>query len=371
MVSTVLSKRTLKWFVDEGHAEGWNDPRFPTVQGIMRRGMQVNALKTFMLDQGPSKNTNLMEWDKIWAVNKDLVDPVAPRYSAVVKSSAVRLLIENGPEEIEAKSADLHPKNKIGTKVVMYGKELYIESADAVGIEEGEKITLMKWGNVTISKKEIGPDGTISLFGKIDPSDTDYKKTKKITWICADPTTTVEVTLVEYDHLITKPKVEGDESVKDCVNLDSKIVYKAYSEGCVRNLQRGDIIQFERRGFYFVDQAAIGGKEIILNYIPDGKAKAMSDIKGQLDPSQMNRGKNAVKKEANRAEDTKKKIAEAGEVEGDGGEVKVSKKEAKKAAKKADKKVKNAKPEGGDAKIEDGDATATASDATKNVESTE
>jgi glutamyl-tRNA synthetase len=189
-----------------------------------------------MLDQGPSKNTNLMEWDKIWAINKDIIDPVAPRYTAVSKSSAIRLVIENGPEEVEAKSAELHPKNKIGTKAVMYGKELYIEREDAVGIEEGEKITLMKWGNVTISKKEIGTDGIMVLFGKVDPSDMDYKKTKKITWICADPTTTVEVVLVEYDHLITKPKVEDGESVKDCVNVGSKITYKAITEGCVRNL---------------------------------------------------------------------------------------------------------------------------------------
>jgi glutamyl-tRNA synthetase len=60
LVSTVLSKRSLKWFVESGHAEGWNDPRFPTVQGIMRRGLTVEAMKIFMLEQGPSKNTNLM-----------------------------------------------------------------------------------------------------------------------------------------------------------------------------------------------------------------------------------------------------------------------------------------------------------------------
>ena len=50
LVSTVLSKRKLKWFVEEGHVDGWNDPRFPTVQGIMRKGMTVEALKDFMLE---------------------------------------------------------------------------------------------------------------------------------------------------------------------------------------------------------------------------------------------------------------------------------------------------------------------------------
>lgn len=110
LVSTVLSKRKLKWFVDEGNAEGWYDPRFPTVQGIMRRGLTVETLKQFMLEQGPSKNTNLMEWDKLWATNKDIIDPTTPRYTAIV--NACKLIIENGPSSTEARSQPLHPKNE-------------------------------------------------------------------------------------------------------------------------------------------------------------------------------------------------------------------------------------------------------------------
>lgn len=94
--------------MEEKIADGWYDPRFPTVQGIMRRGLTVEALKLFMLEQGPSKNTNLMEWDKIWALNKDIIDPITPRYTAIVKSTAVKLFIENGPEVVEAKSHPLH-----------------------------------------------------------------------------------------------------------------------------------------------------------------------------------------------------------------------------------------------------------------------
>jgi glutamyl-tRNA synthetase len=70
LLSTCLSKRKLRWFVENNHVDGWYDPRFPTIQGIMRRGMTQEALKNFMLEQGPSKNTVNMEWDKLWAVNK-------------------------------------------------------------------------------------------------------------------------------------------------------------------------------------------------------------------------------------------------------------------------------------------------------------
>ena len=64
--------------------------------------MTVQALKMFMLEQGPSKNTILMEWDKIWAINASVIDPIASRYTAIVKSSACKLIIENGPDSIEA-----------------------------------------------------------------------------------------------------------------------------------------------------------------------------------------------------------------------------------------------------------------------------
>jgi glutamyl-tRNA synthetase len=69
-VNTCLSKRKLQWCGDTGKVTDWNDPRFPTVQGIMRRGMRVEALKEFILLQGASKNVNLMEWDKLWSINK-------------------------------------------------------------------------------------------------------------------------------------------------------------------------------------------------------------------------------------------------------------------------------------------------------------
>lgn len=47
-----------------------DDPRFPTVRGVLRHGMTVEGLKQFIVSQGSSRAIVMMEWDKIWACNR-------------------------------------------------------------------------------------------------------------------------------------------------------------------------------------------------------------------------------------------------------------------------------------------------------------
>ena len=149
-----------------------------------------------------------MEWDKLWALNKQYIDPIAPRYTAIVKSTAAKVILENVPDQVEAKSVPLHPKNEsVGSKAMIFGKYSWIEKDDADTINEGDKIALRNYGKVLITKKaEV--DGVTTLYGNLDLEDKDFKKAKIVTWICADDSTIVEVELVEFGHLITKKKIE-------------------------------------------------------------------------------------------------------------------------------------------------------------------
>ena len=77
---TELSKRKLTWFVENNHVTGWDDPRFPTVRGVVRRGINITALRRYILGQGASRNITLMQWSKFWAENKKEIDDKAGRY---------------------------------------------------------------------------------------------------------------------------------------------------------------------------------------------------------------------------------------------------------------------------------------------------
>jgi glutamyl/glutaminyl-tRNA synthetase len=72
-----------------------DDPRLPTVRGVMRQGLTVDGLKQFILAQGGSRSVVMMEWDKIWAFNKKVLDPIASRYTALDTSKPlVRVHVE-------------------------------------------------------------------------------------------------------------------------------------------------------------------------------------------------------------------------------------------------------------------------------------
>uniref|UniRef100_A0A3Q1MSP0 Bifunctional glutamate/proline--tRNA ligase n=1 Tax=Bos taurus TaxID=9913 RepID=A0A3Q1MSP0_BOVIN len=288
--NTVLSKRKLTWFVNEGLVDGWDDPRFPTVRGVLRRGMTVEGLKQFIAAQGSSRSVVNMEWDKIWAFNKKLralckkvIDPVAPRYVALLKKEVVPVNIPEAQEEM--KEVAKHPKNPdVGLKPVWYSSKVFIEGADAETLSEGEMVTFINWGNINITKIHKSAEGKIvSLDAKLNLENKDYKKTTKITWLAeTEHALPVPAICVTYEHLITKPVLGKDEDFKQYVNKNSKHEELMLGDPCLKDLKKGDIIQLQRRGFFICDQPyepvspySCIEAPCILIYIPDGHTKEM------------------------------------------------------------------------------------------------
>uniref|UniRef100_G1P8Y2 Bifunctional glutamate/proline--tRNA ligase n=1 Tax=Myotis lucifugus TaxID=59463 RepID=G1P8Y2_MYOLU len=281
--NTVLSKRKLTWFVDEGLVDGWDDPRFPTVRGVLRRGMTVEGLKQFIAAQGSSRSVVNMEWDKIWAFNKKVIDPVAPRYVALLKKEVIPVHVPGAQEEM--KEVAKHPKNPdVGLKPVWYSPRVFIEGADAETLSEGEMVTFINWGNLNITKIHKNANGKIvSLDAKLNLENKDYKKTTKITWLAETAhALPIPAICVTYEHLITKPVLGKDEDFKQYVNKNSKHEELMLGDPCLKDLKKGDIIQLQRRGFFICDQPyepvsphSCREAPCVLIYIPDGHTKEM------------------------------------------------------------------------------------------------
>ena len=274
-VYTVLSKRKLTWFVNEGIVNGWDDPRMPTVQGILRRGLQVEALREFMLSQGASKNITYQEWDKIWAMNKKAIDPVCPRHTAVLSGNKVPVTLSGVSEETveipkHAKNPSVGMKKQIRTKTVLLDQE------DAQLISSGEELTLMGWGNIIVNTVNTSGDGTVTGISATLHLEGDFRKTKlKLTWL-ADTNDVVPLRLEHYGYLITKKKLEDEDTFEEFVNKNSIRIYDAIGDLNMKELNKGDIIQLERKGYYIVDiphDASKPTEPIVLFDIPDGRAR--------------------------------------------------------------------------------------------------
>nr|CAD1840909.1 unnamed protein product [Ananas comosus var. bracteatus] len=275
MVYTLLSKRKLLWFVQNGKVDGWDDPRFPTVQGIVRRGLKIEALIQFILQQGASKNLNLMEWDKLWTINKKIIDPICPRHTAVLEEQRVILILTNGPEKPFVRIIPRHKKYEgAGKKATTFTNRIWLDYGDASSISEGEEVTLMDWGNAIIKeiKKENGK--FIQLIGELHLEGS-VKTTKlKLTWL-PETEELVCLSLVEFDYLIRKKKLEEGEDFLDNLNPCTRRETAALGDSNMRNLKRGEIVQLERKGYFRCDVPFLRpSKPIVLFAIPDGRQQA-------------------------------------------------------------------------------------------------
>lgn len=323
MNNTVLSKRKLTWFVDEGYVDGWDDPRFPTVRGILRRGMTVQGLKDFIVAQGSSRSVVNMEWDKIWAFNKKVIDRIAPRYTAL-QGDMVPVNITGVKEESTV--AQKHPKDpSIGNKTVWRGPRVLIEAVDAAELKEGENATFINWGNITIKKIHKVNGKIESVDAVADLGNEDFRKTLKLTWLAdTDKTTFTPVVCVYFDHLVNKSVLGKDENFKDFIGHNTRAEVKMIGDDELKNLKFGEIIQLQRKGFFRVDEAyqpvslsSCQERPVVLFSIPDGHSKDMataSSVKKLSKMSDKEKSKSAQGKKAEKSpqEEVKPVIGSAG-----------------------------------------------------------
>ncbi len=269
----VTSKRKLKQLVDEGHVDGWDDPRMPTIAGLRRRGYTPQSLKLLAERSGVSKAGGWIDYSSLDIALRDDLDPKAPRACAVL--DPLKLKLTNFAEVFGSDShrepchAPVHPAHpEMGTRDFFLTRELWIEREDFMEVP-GKGYHRLFPGNTTRLKYgyvvectgcEKDAQGKVNVvLARVVPDTksgtpgADAVKVKGvITWVSVSTGIAAEVRL--YDRLFTEAQPDaGARDFLSVLNPDSKKIVTAYVEPGLAQAMADDKVQFERHGYFVAD----------------------------------------------------------------------------------------------------------------------
>ncbi|MFX1762503.1 glutamine--tRNA ligase/YqeY domain fusion protein [Paraburkholderia sp. A1RI-2L] len=265
----ITSKRKLLQLVNEGHVDGWDDPRMPTIVGVRRRGFTPEAIHLFCERIGVTKVDSWIDMSILEGALRDDLDEKAPRTVAVL--DPVKLIIDNYPQgQSEDCTAPVHPHHpERGLRTFPISRELWIEREDFnetppkgyFRLFPGNKVRLRygfviectgadkdENGNVIAVHCNYFPDSKSGTDGA-----NNYKVKGNIHWVSAAHACPAEVRL--YDRLFREEQPDaGGRDYLDALNPNSKRVVQAYLEPGARDAAPEDRYQFERHGYFVADR---------------------------------------------------------------------------------------------------------------------
>jgi len=273
---TVLSKRRLTQLVQEGHVDGWDDPRMPTISGLRRRGIPAAAIRDFVSRLGVTKSDSTVEPALLDHCVRELLNKTAERRMAVLKP--LKVVIENYPEgESEDLDAVNNPEDEAaGKRRVRFGRVIYIERDDFMEdapkkffrLAPGREVRL-RWAYFITCTDVIKDDAgdIVELRCTYDPATKggdapDGRKVKgTLHWVAAETAVDAEVRL--YDHLFTDPAPGRQEDFVATLNPESlEVLSGCKLEPSLMDFDIGDAMQFERMGYFAKDPDSTDDKPV-------------------------------------------------------------------------------------------------------------
>ena len=269
---TVMSKRLLNSLITDGHVQGWDDPRLPTISGLRRRGYTPQSIRDFCDRIGVTKKDGMIEMSVLENALREDLDARARRAMAVLEP--LKVVIENYPEnQIEQVVAQNHPKNDaMGTRRLPFSRTLYIERDDFMEdppkkffrLAPGREVRLRYAYYITCTKVIKDESGqVVELRCTYDPetwggASPDGRKIKgTIHWVSAAHAIDAEVRL--YDRLFTVPNPAGKADWVSTLNPQSLVTLTGCKlEPGLAHAKPQEPIQFERQGYYCMDSARPG-----------------------------------------------------------------------------------------------------------------
>ncbi|WP_299714062.1 glutamine--tRNA ligase/YqeY domain fusion protein [uncultured Tenacibaculum sp.] len=273
---TIMSKRKLLKLVEEGVVSGWDDPRMPTISGLRRRGYTPASIRNFIETVGVSKRENIIDVALLEFKIREDLNKNANRVMAVL--NPVKLVVTNYPEDKEEiLIAENNPELDAGSREVPFSRELYIEREDFK--EEANRkyfrLTLgkeVRLKNAYIIKGEScvkDDEGNITeIHCTYDPlsksgSGTEESKRKvkgTLHWVSKKHAVAAEVRV--YDRLFSDEAPDGhkDKDFMEFLNPDSLKIINAFVEPSLVSSKIGERFQFQRLGYFNVDDDSTSDK---------------------------------------------------------------------------------------------------------------
>ncbi len=268
---TLLSKRKLLQLVQENRVNGWDDPRMPTLSGIRRRGYTPEALRKFVANIGVTKSNGTIELAMLEHFVREDLNRSVKRVMAVLRP--LKIVIDNYPEgQTEDMDAVNNPEDEsAGKRTVPFSRELYIEQDDFrevppkgyYRLSPGKEVRLRYGYLITatsVVKNEQGE--VVEVHVTYDPATRggntpDGRKVKAtLHWVSAPHALSAEVRL--YDNLFSKEDPndvpEGQEFTANLNPNSLETVTTARLEPSLKTAAEGERYQFERLGYFCVDQ---------------------------------------------------------------------------------------------------------------------
>ncbi len=293
---TIMSKRKLLQLVESGIVNGWDDPRMPTISGLRRRGYTPESIKNFSELSGISKRDNVTDVSLLEFCIKDHLNTIAPRVMAVL--DPVKVVITNYPEgKEEFLDANYNDYAEgFGSRNVPFSREIYIEKED-FREDANKKFFRLKLGkevrlkNAYIIKAEScvkDAEGNVTeIHCTYDEdsrsgsgSEASQRKVKgTLHWVSVKHAAEVEIRV--YDRLFSdeSPDNHKDKGFMDFVNPNSLEVITAFCEPSLVSAKKGDTFQFQRKGYFCVDDDATEGKLVFNRTVPLRDSWAKMEIK--------------------------------------------------------------------------------------------
>ena len=276
---TIMSKRKLKRLVDEGHVDGWSDPRMPTISGLKRRGYTPESIKHFSDEIGVTKRDTVVDVAKLENALREDLNKRAPRVMGVL--DPIKVVITNYPEgEIENLDAKNNPEDEsAGKRKLSFSKEIFIERNDFMEdppkkyfrLSLGKEVRLKFAYYITCTKVIKNEKGEISeIHCTYDPntkggmSDDGRKVRGTLHWVSASECIEADIRL--YDRLFISENPEASGDFTDDLNPDSlKLIKNAKLEASLGNADPKSIYQFERTGYFVLDSKDSSENNLIFN----------------------------------------------------------------------------------------------------------